>query len=136
LIIVIFFIIIIYHFKIDNFIYKTYILLIEVPEMEILLIHTQLGPVPPEMMVKTIELGKELAADTAKFVPEGKLIGSYKAIGQSRVVCLWDVPSIDALTPLLEQMNFLEWETEVIPVETMDVFIAKAEKIMAQMAGA
>lgn len=104
--------------------------------MRILLIHTQLGPVPPEMMVKTIELGKELAADTAKFVPEGKLIGSYKAIGQSRVVCLWDVPSIDALTPLLEQMNFLEWETEVIPVETMDVFIAKAEKIMAQMAGA
>ena len=104
--------------------------------MEILLIHTQLGPVPPEMMVKTIEIAKELAADTAKFVPGGKLIGSYKAIGQSRVVCLWDVPSIDALTPLLEQMNFMEWETEVIPVETMDVFVPKAETMMAQMTGA
>jgi hypothetical protein len=128
--------IIINHLKIDTFIYQTHILLIEVPEMEILLIHTQLGPVPPEMIVKTIEIAKELAADTEKFVPGGKLIGSYKAIGQSRVVCLWEVPSIDALTPLLEQMNFMEWETEVIPVETMDVFIAKAEKAVAQMAGA
>ena len=121
---------------IDTFIYLTRVLLIVVPEMEILLIHTQLGPVPSAMMVKTIEIAKELATDTAKFVPWGKLIGSYKAIGQSRVVCLWDVPSIDALTPLLEQMNFMEWETEVIPVETMDVFIAKAEKVITQMAGA
>ncbi len=103
--------------------------------MEILLIHTQLGPVPPEMMIKAIEIGKELAADPSKFVPGGKIIGSYKAIGQSRIVCLWDVPSIEALTPLLDQMNFMEWETEVIPVETMDAFLLKAEKMMAQMTG-
>ena len=119
----------------DTFIYQKHVLIIEESEMEILLIHTQLGPVPIEMTVKTIEIAKELAADPSKFVPGGKLKGSYKAIGQSCVVCLWDVPSIDALTPLLQQMNFMEWETEVIPVETMDVFISKAENMIAQMTG-
>ena len=120
---------------IDTFIYKTYILHIEVPEMEILLIHTQLGPVPPEMMIKAIEIGKELAADPSKFVPGGKIIASYKAIGQSLLLCIWDVPSIDALAPLIEQMNFLEWETEVIPAEKASTFIPKAEKMLAQMTG-
>ena len=103
--------------------------------MEYVLIHRKLGPVPPEMMKIVIETAKQLGADPSKFVPGGKLIASYKACGQSMVVCIWEVPSIDALTPLLEQMNFLEWETEVIPAEKMSDFIPKAEKMSATMAG-
>ena len=102
--------------------------------MEYVLIHRQLGPVPPETMKITIETGKQLAADPSKFVPGGKLIASYKARGQSMVVCIWEVPSIDALTPMLEKMKFLEWETEVIPAEKMSDFIPKAEKMLSEMA--
>lgn len=61
---------------------------------------------------------------------------SYKAIGQSLLFCIWDVPSVDALAPLLEQMNFMKWETEVIPAEKAETFFPKAEKIFAQMTGA
>ena len=104
--------------------------------MEYVLIHRQLGPVPPEMMKKAIEIGKSLAGDPTKFVPGGKLIASYKAIGQSLIVCIWDVPSIDALAPLLEQMNFMEWETDVIPAEKVETFFPRAEKLLAQMTGA
>ena len=103
--------------------------------MEFILIHRQLGPVPPELMMKAIQVGKELIADPSKFVPGGKLIASYKAIGQSLLLCIWDVPSVDALAPLLMQMNFLEWETEVIPAEKASTFIPKAEKMLAQMTG-
>ena len=102
--------------------------------MEFVLIHRQLGPVPAEMMKKTIETAKGIDADPSKFVPGGKLIASYKAIGQSLVVCIWDAPSVDALVPLMEQMNLMEWETEVIPAEKMTTFIPKAEQMFAQMA--
>ena len=103
--------------------------------MEYVIIHRQLGPVPPEMMKMVVETAKQFAADPTKFVPGGKLIASYKARGQSMVVCIWEVPSIDALTPLLEKMNFMEWETEVIPAEKMSDFIPKAEKMLSEMAG-
>lgn len=103
--------------------------------MEFVLIHRQLGPVPPALMQKAIEVGKALNADPSKFVPGGKLIASYKAIGQSLIICIWDVSSIDALGPLLEQMNFMEWETDVIPAEKISTFIPKAEKIFAEMVG-
>lgn len=99
------------------------------------MIHRQLGPVPAEMMKKTMEIGKQLDADPSKFVPGGKLIASYKACGQSLIVCIWEVPTVEALIPLLEQMNFMEWETEVIPAEKMATFLPKAEKLLAQMAG-
>ena len=72
---------------------------------------------------KAIEMGKQLEADPSKFVPGGKPIATYKALGQSMVICIWEVPSLDALTPIIQQMNFMEWETEVIPVEKMSDFI-------------
>jgi hypothetical protein len=87
------------------------------------------------MTTKSLEVAKQLDADPSKFVPGGKLIASYKACGQSMAICVWDVPSMEALIPLMEQMNFAEWETEVIPVEKMSDFIPKAEKILAEMAG-
>ena len=103
--------------------------------LEYVLIHRQLGPAPPEMLKIAIETAKQLEADPSKFVPGGKPIASYKARGQSMVVCIWEAPSIDALLPLIEKMNFLEWETEVIPAEKMSEFIPKAEKMLAEMAG-
>ena len=115
----------------ENFMYQTNMLLSEEPEMELLLIHTLTGPMPPELMKKVIEMAKEMAADPSKFVSGGKAIATYKAIGQSRIICLWDVPSLDVLTPLLEQMSFMQWDTEIIPVETMDKFLQKAEKMLA-----
>jgi len=98
------------------------------------LIHRQLGPVPLETMKKAIEIAKQLNADPSKFVPGGKLIASYKACGQSLVVCIWEVSTVDTLIPLVEQMNFMEWETEVIPAEKMATFIPKAEKLLVEMA--
>jgi len=86
-------------------------------------------------MKKAMEIAKQLDADPSKFVPGGKMIASYKACGQSLVFCIWEVPTVDALIPLLEQMNFMEWETEVIPAEKITTFIPKAEKLLAQMAG-
>jgi hypothetical protein len=86
-------------------------------------------------MLKAMETAKLLNADASKIVPGGKLVASYKARGQSMVVCIWDVPSMDALAPLLEQMNFAQWETEVIPVEKTSDFLPKAEKILAEMVG-
>ncbi len=103
--------------------------------MEYVLIHRQLGPVPLETMKNAMEIAKQLDADPSKFVPGGKMIASYKACGQSLVVCIWEVPTVEALIPLLEQMNFMEWETEVIPAEKMATFLPKAEKMFAQMAG-
>ena len=103
--------------------------------MEFILIHRQPGIVPPEITKKAIETAKGLNADPSKYVPSGKLIASYKAIGQSSVVCIWEAPTVDALIPLLEQMNAIGWETEVIPAEKMATFIPKAEQMLAQMAG-
>jgi hypothetical protein len=35
--------------------------------------------------------------------------------------------------PLLEQMNMLGWETDIIPVEKMEVGLPKAEKALQAM---
>lgn len=103
--------------------------------LEYIVIHRQLGPLPPEMYKKIIEFGKQFEADPTKFVPGGKNLGWYKALGQSMVICIWDVPSLDALTPMIQQLNFMEWESEVIPVEKVSDYIPKAEKAFAEMAG-
>ena len=46
------------------------------------------------------------------------------------VICLWEVPSMEALMHPLEQMNMLGWDTDTIPVEKMDVTIPKWEKAL------
>ena len=101
--------------------------------MEVLLIHKMMGVVPPEMMAASLEIGKKLTTNPGELVPGGKLIASYSARALSMVVCLWEVPSMEALMPPLEQMNMLGWETDTIPVEKTDVALPKLEKALQAM---
>ena len=101
--------------------------------MEVLLIHKPAGLLPPEMMAASLEIGKKLEASPEEFVPGGKMIASYSARGLSMIVCIWEVPSMEALMPLEEQMNMLGWETDTIPVEKMEVAIPKFEKALQAM---
>ena len=98
--------------------------------MEVLLIHKLISVVPPEMMAASLEIGKKLNSNPEELVPGGKPIASYSARAQSMVICLWEVPSMDALMHPLEQMNMLGWDTDTIPVEKMDVTIPKWEKAL------
>lgn len=103
--------------------------------MEFILIHRMLGPVPPEIMKKALELAKAAILETEKVVPGGKVCAAYAAFGRTIAVCIWEVPSVDALIPFIEQLNFLGWETEVIPAEKMEAAIPRLEKILAQQTG-
>ena len=107
--------------------------------MEFVLVHKPVGMLPPEVMKLTIEMAKKLAAKPEEFVPKGKLIASYYAIGAQAIYCIWDVPNVEALAPVLRQMSIVGWNTEVIPAQKAEVAIANIEKAMqavqAQMAG-
>ena len=98
--------------------------------MEIVVIHKPIGVVLPEMMTAGIELTRKLLAKPGEFVPGGKLIGSYYARCEWVVVCIWEVPTVEALVPVLEQMKMLGWNTEVIPVEKSEVAVEKAAKLL------
>ena len=101
--------------------------------MEVLLIHKLIGLVPPEMMAASIEIGKKVIAKPEELVPGGKIIASYAARALSMVVCIWEVPSMEALMPLVEQMNMLGWDTDTIPVDKMEVALQKYEKALQAM---
>ncbi|OGO04392.1 MAG: hypothetical protein A2Y60_07135 [Chloroflexi bacterium RBG_13_54_9] len=101
--------------------------------MEVILIHKPIGPVPAEMLKATVDNVKSLLGKPESVVPGGKLVGSYYALGQWLTVCIWDVPHIEALSPLLEQLRFLGMNTEVIPVERTEVAIEKIEKVLQAM---
>jgi hypothetical protein len=103
--------------------------------MEVVLIHKPVGSIPPDMQKPIIDYTKNLGAKPESVVPGGKIIGSYYALGAWLTVCIWDVPHIDALTPLLEQLRFLGMNTEVIPVERMEVAIEKMEKLLQALSG-
>jgi hypothetical protein len=101
--------------------------------MEVLLIHKPIGMLPPEMWTASVEVGKKLEANPGAIVPGGKMIASYSARGLSSIFCIWEVPSMEALMPLVEQMNMLGWETDTIPVDKMKVAIPKFEKALQAM---
>jgi len=107
--------------------------------MEFVLVHRPIGLMPPEAMKPFLETAKKLCANPQAFVPGSKLIGSYYAIGAQVIYCIWDVPNIEALAPLLRNMSVSGWNTEVVPAEKAEVAlanIAKAmEAIQAQMMG-
>ncbi len=98
--------------------------------MEVVLIHKPIGPIPREMQKPNIDYTKNVLAKPESVVPGGKILGSYYALGQWLTVCIWDVPQIEALTPLLEQLRFLGMNTEVIPVERAAVAIEKIERVL------
>ena len=101
--------------------------------MEVLLIHKPAGLLPPELMAASLEIGKSLIVNPGEIVPGGKLIASYSARGLSMIVCIWEVPSMEVLMPLLEQMNMFGWETDTIPIEKMGVALPKFEKALQAM---
>jgi hypothetical protein len=101
--------------------------------MEYILIHKPIGILPPEVMKLTMEMARKLGAKPQEFVPGGKLIASYYAIGGQAVYCIWDAPNIEALAPLLRNMSIAGWNTEVIPAERAEVALANIEKAMQAM---
>ena len=102
--------------------------------MEIILIHTPRGILPPDLTKAIIDLGKDIDKNAEKAAPGSKLIASYIPCGQMRIFCIWDAPKIESLLPILGQMVALGWDTEVIPVMKSRDAIAMFEKTLAQMA--
>jgi len=98
--------------------------------MEVLLIHKPMGLVPPEMMAPGLELANKLTFKPEEVVPGGKCIFAYGARALSMVFCLWEVPNMEALMPALEQGNALGWNTDIIPVEKMEVSLPKFEQAL------
>ena len=70
--------------------------------MEYILIHTPRGIMTPEMLTSQMDWSKNLVAKPGDFVRGGKLIASYIARNKVVIVCIWDVPDIESLNPLLE----------------------------------
>lgn len=103
--------------------------------MEVICIHRPIGPMPPEMQKPNIDYAKNVLAKPESVVPGGKIVGSYYAVGQWLTVCIWEVPQIDALMPLLEQLRFLGTNTEIIPVEKGGVALEKMENVLKAMSG-
>ena len=101
--------------------------------MEIILIHKARGIFSPELLKTNIEFGKTIKPGASKAVPGGNLVSSYMARGKMLIFCVWDVPKIESLTLLLEQMTLLGWDTEVIPVEKSQDATRDLEKVLAEM---
>ena len=101
--------------------------------MEVILIHKLRGLVPPEMLIGSIELGKKLIANPQELVPGGKIIAYYSARGFSMIVCIWVVPSVEALMPFVEQLYMLGWDTDTIPAEEFEAAILRHEKAILAM---
>jgi hypothetical protein len=100
--------------------------------MEVVLIHKTVGVIPPDMMKIGVEMGKQLVSKPEQFVPNGKIISSFAARNDWMIICSWDVPSVDILVPVAEQMKMVGWTTEIIPVEKTEVWISKFEKAQAK----
>jgi hypothetical protein len=103
--------------------------------MEVLLIHKPIGMLTPEMWAGVMQVGKQLLADPSKLVPGAKSMASYGARALNMIICIWEVPNIEVLMPMLEQMSMMGWDTDIIPVDKMEVGMQKAEKALQAMMG-
>jgi hypothetical protein len=101
--------------------------------MEFILTHKPRGIIPPEAMAAAAEQLRKLLAKPEDFVPGGKVIAAYAARSKSFTVCIWDVPSAEALCPFLEQLSMAGWDTDVIPAEKTTVYIEKRMKALQAM---
>jgi hypothetical protein len=79
-----------------------------------------------------IDYAKNILSTPGKIVPGGKLIASYATLNDMMLVCIWDVPTLDALTLLVEQLNFLMTSTEIYPAVKADIFMSKFEMALKQ----
>ena len=96
--------------------------------MEYLLIHRMM-PAPIEVQRKILEVTKK----RMEIATGAKEICSYKPIGQSGAICIWEAPSIETLKPLLDQLSSLGVMTEITPLEKSDIAMKNWERHLAQM---
>jgi hypothetical protein len=101
--------------------------------MKVVLIHKPLSLMPPDMMKAGLEMAKQIQARPEAMVPGGKALASYYARALWCIFCVWEVPSVEAMLPLAEQLKMLGWNTDIIPVDEAEVAIQKLEKAMASM---
>ena len=102
--------------------------------MQFVLVHKGPGIIPPEGMKLTLDMAKRLGANPQAFVPGGKVIASYYAIGAQTIFCIWDVPQAEALSSLIRNMSLVGWNTDVIPAESAEVAIPHLEKAFQELA--
>ena len=102
--------------------------------MQFVLVHKSNGITPPEGMPFILETAKQLNANPQAFVPGGKVIASYYAIGAQTIFCIWDVPQAEALSSVMRNMSLVGWNTEVIPAESAEVAIPHLEKAFQELA--
>jgi hypothetical protein len=101
--------------------------------MEYMLVHTGRGIFTPEMLAPMMEQSKQLAANPGAFVPGGKLVGSWVARNKAFIVCIWDIPNVENLGPLVEMMEMAGWDTDINLTESFPAHIARTAKVMAAM---
>ena len=101
--------------------------------MEVMLIHKPIGLLPPEAWTALMEMAKKANTNAGEIVPGAKLMASYSARGLSTIFCLWEVPSVEAMMPAVEQMSMLGLDTDIIPVEKTSVSIPKFEQFLKAM---
>ena len=101
--------------------------------MEFILIHKPLSLMSPEMMAAGLEMAKQIQSSPEKVVPGGKAIFSYYARAIWCIFCGWEVPKLESLMPLAEQLKMLGWDTDIIPVDKAEVAIQKIETAMASL---
>lgn len=100
--------------------------------MEYMLIHKPVGYLPPEVMKFGMEQAKNIMTNTQAFVPGGKCTASYTSVGTQTIFCLWDLPNVESIAPVLQQMKAFGWNTEIIPIVKSDVAMAQMEKMMQE----
>jgi hypothetical protein len=98
--------------------------------MEIILIHKPIGTLSPDTATAGLQLGRNAVTKPGEVVPGGKLIASYYARALWLIVCIWDVPNVEALMPFVEQLMMLGWNTEIIPAEKGEVAVEKIAKAL------
>jgi hypothetical protein len=66
-------------------------------------------------------------------VAGGKLIASYVGQVEDLVVCICDVPNVEALVPFAGQMFILAFDNDIILAEPLKVHMEMAAKLLKEM---
>ena len=91
--------------------------------------HRMVGPLPVEIQKMIIDVSKR-----RKEIASGaKEICSYKPVGQTGAICIWEAPNVEALKPLLDQLSNLGVVTEITPLEKSDTALKNWERTLEQM---
>ena len=101
--------------------------------MQYMFLHTMGSTMTQESMLASVEMGKKLIAKPEDYAPGAKLQAVYAGRARGIIFCLWDAPDLEILMPACEQMHLLGWDTEVVPIEKMEVHLEKFAKAMVAM---